>query len=89
MFYKWLAGFGLSSRSIWCVHLLLRRVLDEACREQLICTNPATGIPVPEVKEYEPMRLHPRQINRYLDAAKEPGCYPIFYIRPCRRFASG
>lgn len=80
MFYKRLGASGLSSRSIWCVHLLLRRVLDEACREQLICANPAAEVPVPQATEYEPMRLHPRQINRYLEAAKELNCYPIFYI---------
>ena len=27
-FYKKLSDQGLSSRSVWCVHLLLRRILD-------------------------------------------------------------
>ena len=32
-FYNRLSQNGLSARSVWCVHLLLRRCLDEACRE--------------------------------------------------------
>ena len=39
-FYSELQRSGLSGRSVRCVHLLLRRCLDEACRERLIFTNP-------------------------------------------------
>ena len=35
-FYRKLSKAGLNDRSVWCVHLLLRRILDEACREGLI-----------------------------------------------------
>ena len=40
-FYRKLSRAGLNDRSVWCVHLLLRRILDEACREGLILENPA------------------------------------------------
>ena len=39
-FYDSLRSQGLSARSVWCVHLLLRRCMDEAAREQLIPCNP-------------------------------------------------
>ena len=39
-FYDSLQSWGLSARSVWCVHLLLRRCMDEAAREQLIPYNP-------------------------------------------------
>ena len=39
-FYDSLQNRGLSARSVWCVHLLLRRCMDEAAREQLIPYNP-------------------------------------------------
>ena len=32
-FYDSLRSRGLSSRSVWCVHLLLRRCMDEAARD--------------------------------------------------------
>ena len=38
-FYDVLRSQGLSVRSIWCVHLLLRRCMDAAAQEQLIPTT--------------------------------------------------
>lgn len=38
-FYNNLRSQGLGARSIWCVHLLLRRCLDEAAQSQLIPYN--------------------------------------------------
>ena len=39
-FYDSLRSQGLSARSVWCVHLLLRRCMDEAARDQRIPYNP-------------------------------------------------
>lgn len=39
-FYDDLRSQGLSARSVWCVHLLLRRCMDEAAQDQLIPYNP-------------------------------------------------
>ncbi len=39
-FYDSLRGQGLSARSVWCIHLLLRRCMDEAARDQRIPYNP-------------------------------------------------
>ena len=38
-FYNSLRSQGLSARSVWCVHLLLRRCMDEAAQAQLIPTT--------------------------------------------------
>ena len=39
-FYDVLQSRGFSARSVRCVHLLLRRCMDEAAQEQLISYNP-------------------------------------------------
>ncbi|MGI5935355.1 MAG: site-specific integrase [Oscillospiraceae bacterium] len=79
-FYASLPQSGLGSRSVWCVHLLLRRILDEACRERLIFTNPATNCTVPTERGREPKQLRPGQVRRYLDAAEEMGILPMIYV---------
>ena len=79
-FYGQLTEDGLSDRSIWCVHLLLRRILGEACREGLLEVNPASNIQL-ELFEYRTTAPLPtRQLRQYLAAAEEVGAYPIFYI---------
>ena len=80
MFYADLSNEGLSDRSVWCVHLLLRRVLDEACREGLISVNPVSKIQVSSAGGHEPVRLRPGQVRRYLEAAKALDAYPIIYV---------
>ena len=79
-FYKKLSDQGLSSRSVWCVHLLLRRILDEACRDGLIAENPTAGITVPHEETQPAMRLRSSQIRRYLETAKALNVYPILYV---------
>ena len=79
-FYKKLSDQGLSSRSVWCVHLLLRRILDEACRDGLLTGNPAASINVSHEEAHPVMRLRSGQIRRYLDTAKELDVYPILYV---------
>ena len=79
-FYGRLVNNGLSTRSVWCIHLLLRRALDEACRAGLIEYNPAKGCEVPEGAVHETNLLRIGQIQRYLKAADEHGVLPIIYI---------
>lgn len=79
-FYQALAENSLNSRSIWCVHLLLRRCLDDACKEGLLDVNPADFCEVPTSERKPAMRLRPGQIRRYLDAAECEGVLPIIYI---------
>lgn len=56
-FYRRLSGSGLNDRSVWCVHLILRRILDEACQEGLILENPAWSIDVKTGDEPRQNRL--------------------------------
>lgn len=65
---------------MWCVHLLLRRILDEACREGLILENLAWGINVEHGEAPEPSRLRSGQVKRYLNAAQGLSAYPILYV---------
>ncbi|WP_306569160.1 integrase [Faecalispora jeddahensis] len=78
-FYKRLAQNGLSARSVWCVHLLLRRCLDEACRDGQIPLNPARLCSVPQTEEHQTIPLRLGQLQRYLNAAEELGTLPIIY----------
>lgn len=79
-FYRKLSKAGLSERSVWCVHLLLRRILDEACRDGLISENPAWGINIEHGKAQKPSCLRAGQVKRYLDAAQKLSAYPILYV---------
>ena len=79
-FYEDLHSHGLSNRTIWCIHLLLRRCMDEAGREGLIHSNPVRRCTVPEYEEYHPNRLRLGQIQQYLNAAEQLHVLPIVYI---------
>ena len=52
-FYDSLQSQGLSTRSVWCVHLLLRRCMDEAARDQRIPYNPVRLCQKPQAEEYK------------------------------------
>lgn len=79
-FYESLAYEGLSRNSIWCGHLILRRLLDEAGREGLLEINPASELKLSyqAVQEQEVVRRG--QIKRYLEEIEKLGAYPILYM---------
>ena len=79
-FYEELRDLGLDNRSIWCVHLLLRRCMDEAAHDGLISYNPVRICTIPEYGEHRPVRLRLGQIQRYLNVAEQKGVLPIIYI---------
>ena len=78
-FYDSLRSQGLGTRSVWCVHLLLRRCMDEAAREQLILYNPVRLCQEPPAEEYKTAPLRLGQIQRYLNAAEKLGALPLIY----------
>lgn len=78
-FYKRLVQNGLSTRSVWCIHLLLRRCLDEACRDGQIPLNPAKLCAVPQVEDKTAIPLRLGQLQRYLNAAEKLCALPIVY----------
>lgn len=79
-FYKRLVQNGLSDQSVWCVHLLLRRCLDEACRDGLIEYNPAVLCDISQGPSHETVALRLGQLQRYLKSAESAGVLPIIYI---------
>ena len=78
-FYDSLRGQGLSARSVWCVHLLLRRCMDEAAQDQLIPYNPVRLCQEPKAEEYKTAPLRLGQLQRYLNAAEQLGVLPVIY----------
>ncbi|MBM6871460.1 tyrosine-type recombinase/integrase [Pseudoflavonifractor phocaeensis] len=78
-FYDGLRNQGLSARSVWCVHLLLRRCMDEAARDQAISYNPVRLCREPQAEEYKTAPLRLGQIQRYLNAAEKLGALPLIY----------
>ena len=78
-FYDSLQNRGLSARSVWCVHLLLRRCMDEAAQEQFIPYNPVRLCREPRAAEYQAAPLRLGQLQRYLNAAEQLGVLPIIY----------
>lgn len=79
-FYQKLTADGLSTRSVWCVHLLLRRILDDACKSGMIEANPADRCEVPIAETKAGVHLRASQFRRYLSAAENAGVLPIIYI---------
>ena len=78
-FYDSLQSQGLSARSVWCVHLLLRRCMDEAARDQAIPYNPVRLCQEPQTDEYKTAPLRLGQLQRYLNAAEQLGVLPLIY----------
>ena len=78
-FYDSLQNRGLSARSIWCVHLLLRRCMGEAARDQLIPCNPVRFCPEPPEEAHKTVPLRLGQLQRYLNAAEQFGTLPLIY----------
>ena len=78
-FYDTLRSQRLSARSVWCVHLLLRRCMDEAAREQFIPYNPVRLCQESKAEEYKAAPLRLGQLQRYLSAAEQLGVLPIIY----------
>lgn len=82
-FYDSLRSQGLGARSVWCVHLLLRRCMDEAAQDQLIPYNPVRLCQEPKAEEYKTAPLRLGQLQRYLNAAEQLGVLPLIYTGLC------
>ena len=78
-FYDNLRSRGLSARSVWCIHLLLRRCVDEAARDQRIPYNPVRLCWEPQAEAYQTTPLRLGQLQRYLNAAEQLGVLPLIY----------
>lgn len=78
-FYDSLQSQGLGNRSVWCVHLLLRRCMDKAAQDQLIPYNPVRLCQETKAEEYKAASLRLGQLQRYLNAAEKLGVLPLIY----------
>ena len=78
-FYNSLRSQGLGTRSVWCIHLLLRRCMDEAEQDQLIPYNPVRLCQESKAEEYKTAPLRLGQLQRYLNTAEQLGVLPIIY----------
>lgn len=63
-FYNESQSQGFSTRSVWRVHLLLRRCTDEAARDQLIYHNPVRHCMKPHINHDENERLGSNRIGK-------------------------
>lgn len=79
-FYESLAHEGRSRNSIWCGHLILRRLLAEAGREGLLEINPVSALKLSYQPAQEQITIRRGQIKRYLEEAEKLGAYPILYM---------
>ena len=79
-FYESLAYEGLSQNSIWCGHLILRRLLDEAGREGLLEINPASEFKLSYQVAQEQKVIRRGQVKSYLEEVEKLGAYPILYM---------
>ena len=79
-FYGSLTYEGLSRNSIWCGHLILRRLLDEAGREGLLEINPVSELKLSYQAAGEQKVIRRGQIKRYLEEAEKLGAYSILYM---------
>lgn len=79
-FYESLACEGLSRNSIWCGHLILRRLLHEAGCEGLLEINPASELKLSYQAAQEQKVIRCGQIKRYLEEIEKLGAYPILYM---------
>ena len=79
-FYESLACKGLSQNSIWCGHLILRKLLDEAGCDGLLEFNPASEIKLSYQAAPEQKTIRRGQVKRYLEEAEKLGAYPILYM---------
>ena len=78
-FYNSLRSQGLGTRSVWCIHLLLRRCMDEAAQGQLIPYNPVRLCQESKAEEYKTAPLRLGQLQRYLNTAEQHGVLSIIY----------
>lgn len=79
-FYESLAHEGLFRNSIWCGHLILRRILAEAGRGGLLEINPASEFKLSYQATQEQETLRRGQLKRYLEETEKLGAYPILYM---------
>ena len=71
---------GLSVKTVRNIHTIIRSACEKAVIERLLMFNPAVGCELPK-KERKEMKILPLdQLQKFFAAAKENGCYEMFYF---------
>ena len=71
---------GLSVKTVRNIHTIIRSACEKAVIERLLMFNPAIGCELPK-KERKEMKILPLdQLQTFFAAAKEHGCYEMFYF---------
>lgn len=78
--YEGMEDRTLSVRTVRGIHAMLRQCLDQAVQERLIPYNPAVVCRLPPKEKKEMQILPPEKVGIYLEAAREHGVLPMFYL---------
>ena len=73
-------GPGLSDRMVKSCHVICRLALDQAVKEGLIITNPASFCKAPVTHPKEMELLSKDGVQRLLIQAKEDGCFELLLL---------
>lgn len=71
---------GLSTTTVYSVHLMLHTALERAVKERLIPRNPCEDCIVPKPRKLDMKILPPEHMKAYLEAAEQRGLLPMFYL---------
>jgi len=63
-----------------CGIMVLHQALDQAVKEQIIPSNQTNGCRIPQLEKKEMKVVAPEQVGSYLNATKENGVLPMFYL---------
>ena len=71
---------GLSVKTVRNIHTIIRLACEKAVIERLLMFNPAIGCELPKKERKEMKILALDQLQKFFAAAKENGCYEMFYF---------
>jgi integrase len=71
---------GLSAKTVKHIHALIRRVLNQALKWDLIYRNPAVAVTSPMVTKHPLETLTEEQAKRLLEVAQDHRWYPIYVL---------
>ena len=69
---------GLSTTTIAQAHRILRRALSQGVKQGLVARNAGDAVTPPRPERKEMGTMSPRDVQRFLDEAKDVAYYPVF-----------
>lgn len=78
--YENMKDKGLSVRTIRGIHMLLHEALQQAVKEMIIPRNPCDTCTIPKLEKKEMNIIPTEKIGCYLQAARNAGVEPMFYL---------